>query len=70
MTNKSQVSLTKRLINSSNGDLPRLPLLWNHARYFYPFCKTTPGTFTPFVKPRQLFSYLDVAIAKIYETRN
>ena len=38
----------------------------NHA---YTFCETTPGTFYPFVKPRQVVSYLDVAITKICETR-
>ena len=28
-----------------------------------------PGTFTPFVKPHQVLSYLDVAIPKIHKTR-
>ena len=39
----------------------------NHA---YTFCETTPGTFHPFVKPRQVVSYLDVAITKICKTRD
>ena len=39
----------------------------NHA---YTFCETTPGTFYPFVKPRQVVSYLEVAITKICKTRD